>query len=131
MNASRIFRNFLNVSQTTEDLPLDQAISPEETTQIIGYMNFHFGLDEHVTRAMFGTPGLIPEAFREQYDPDVRIGDILKTDVANFLDAVSKTEVQPMTELDFLKDLEEPVLVTKPAVVVNQTLRLTKKFKGK
>lgn len=134
MNSSRIFRNFLNVSQTTEDFPLDHPISSEETTQIIGYMNFHFGLDEHVTRAMFGTPGLIPETFRNQYNPDNFIGELLKDDVEDFLTTISKTDPPPATELDFLKTLAQPTpegLKTTSKPVLSQTLRLTKKFKGK
>jgi hypothetical protein len=131
MNASRIFRNFLNVTQTAEDLDLNTQLSPEETTQVIGYMNFHYGLEENVVRAMFGTPGLIPVAFLEAYDPDRKpstelvndfLGEISKEDVGDFLDAVSKTpeddEYQLLGEVrNFVFNTKEdgPIVITSPA----------------
>lgn len=141
MNASRIFRNFLNVSQTTEDTDLDTPLTPEETTNVIGYFNFHYGLEEHVVRAMFGTPGLIPEDFLNKYDPDSKkevsefLGDLAKEDVTDFLDAVAATSVQPATELELLEALANPGFAySTPAtvpVVTNKTIRLNKKFKGR
>lgn len=137
MNADRIFRNFLNVSQTTEDKELDLPLSAEETTQVIGYLNFHYGTEEHVVRAMFGTPGLIPEDFRNKYDPDVSkstqevtdfLGDLHKEDVEDFFEAVNSTEPSPVTELEFLEALSE----SKPAEQRGpQVVRMNKKFKGR
>ena len=136
MNASRIFRNFLNVSQTTEDLDLDLPLTPEEVTQVIGYLNFHYGTDENLVRAMLGTPGLIPNDFVVKYDPDTVLpstdevseflGDIHKEDVGDFLKAVAETEHPPTNELEFLAHLAQ---VEKPAVITSQ--RILKKFKGR
>ena len=132
MNASRIFRNFLNVSQTTEDTDLNIPLTPEEVTQVVGYLNFHYGTEEHVVHAMFGTPGLIPNAFIELYDPDLKpstdevsdfLGDLHREDVSDFLDAVATTETPLTDELEFLLKVEKPT--------VNSSVRTFKKFKGK
>lgn len=132
MNASRIFRNFLNVSQTTEDTDLNIPLTPEEVTQVIGYLNFHYGTEEHVVHAMFGTPGLIPMAFAELYDPDLKpstdevsdfLGDLHRDDVSDFLDAVATTETPPAGELEFLLNVEKST--------VSSSVRTLKKFKGK
>ena len=130
MNATRIFRNFLNLSQTTENTDLDTELTPEEMTHVIGYMNFHMGIEEHVTRAMLGTPGLIPESFLEKYNPDSNtsvnafLGDLGKEDVGDFLDAVAKLPAEEPVK----KTINVPVSST---VTPSTTLRLQKKFKGK
>lgn len=133
MNASRIFRNFLNVSQTTEDLDLDLPLTPEEVTQVIGYLNFHYGTDENLVRAMLGTPGLIPNDFVVKYDPDKAppnteevsefLGDLHRENVGDFLKAVAETEAPPTNELEFLAQVEKPAIIT--------SQRILKKFKGR
>lgn len=137
MSASRIFRNFLNVSQTTENTDLDSPLTPEETTQVIGYLNFHYGCEDHVVRAMFGTPGLIPKDFVDKYDPDLHtsvaevsefLGTLTQEDVGDFLKAVAEHEHEPkpepaLADFEFLNRVEKPTL--------NNSVRTLKKFKGK